>query len=156
VAAGAALLMLGGYLAWAAANDDGPTSVPACSWPLEVRGPATPEQAGLIRCYVRALAIRSVAGLQAVADSDPPVRITAAQFTHTADARSGTATATFVTDPVDSADMTVRIAYADGAAASLPVLLANPASAHSWRIQIGADAGTGPTVSPPVARPRRR
>ena len=146
-----ALLALGGYKIWGSANSD-PTSVPACSWPLRVHGRANQEQAGLIRCYVQALATHDVAGLQAVADDDPPVRITSAQFAHAADARGGTATTTFVPNQSDSAYMTVTIAFADGARASMPVFLANPESAHSWRIQIGTAVGTG-TKAPPPATP---
>jgi len=32
--------------------------------------------------------------------------------------------------------MAVRIGYADGVADTVGILLANPAPAHSWRIQI--------------------
>lgn len=155
VVGGVAVLALGSYKVWSLAADDGPTTVPSCSWPLRVRGEASHEQAGLIRCYVRALATHDVAGLQAVAENDPPVRITAAQFRHTGDARAGTATATFVPNPSDNAYTTVKITYADGAADSLAIVLANPASAHSWRIQVGAETSTGRKAPPPLqgARP---
>ena len=102
-----AVAVWGGYKFWSVASDDGPTSVPFCSWPLRIHGTPNREEAGLIRCYVRALAQRSVAGLQAVAV--PPVRISAAQFARAADARAGTATATFIPNPSDSAFFTVRI-----------------------------------------------
>jgi hypothetical protein len=146
-----ALLALVGYKAVVAAGDDGPTSVPTCSWPLRVHGSASREQAGLIRCYIRALATHDVAGLQAVADNDPPVRITAGQFTHAADARAGTATATFVPDQTDGADVTVKIAFANGTSDTVSVVLANPASAHSWRIQIGAISNPDTNVPAPAS-----
>jgi hypothetical protein len=64
---GAVLAILGGYAAWVQITTGGlPTSVPSCSWPLRVRG-ATSEQAGLIRCYLRALSNHDAAGLLAVA-----------------------------------------------------------------------------------------
>jgi hypothetical protein len=60
---------------------------PTCSWPLQVRGTASRAQAGLVRCYLRALASRDTAGLMGVAAYIPPARITKADFTHSADAR---------------------------------------------------------------------
>ncbi len=63
------LLAAGGYLVWRETSGGLPTSVPSCSWPLRVRGPATGEQAGLIRCYLRALAGHDAAGFLAVADT---------------------------------------------------------------------------------------
>lgn len=44
-----------------------PTFVPSCSWAMWVSGTASPEQAGLLRCYLRALARRSRADMLAVA-----------------------------------------------------------------------------------------
>jgi hypothetical protein len=41
---------------------------PSCSWPLQVRGTATAAQAGVVRCYLRDLAHRDIAGLYAIAD----------------------------------------------------------------------------------------
>lgn len=82
VLAGAALAGTGGYLAWVQVTTGGlPTSVPSCSWALRVRGAATSEQAGLIRCYLRALASHDAAGLQAVAYG------TSSDFRHAGDAR---------------------------------------------------------------------
>ena len=40
-------------------GSDGPTSVPSCSWSLRVRGHPEDGQAGLVRCYLRALAANS-------------------------------------------------------------------------------------------------
>jgi hypothetical protein len=130
------------------ANDEGlPTSVPSCSWPLRVRGPATSEQAGLVRCYLRALASHDAGGLLAVADTaGAPIRITHADFTHAADARSGTATATFTPDQTDTANIGVTISFADLARQTVDMRAANPSSAHSWRLDIGTAIGSrGPS-----------
>lgn len=139
--AGVLVLAAGGYLVAAAVALDGPTSVPSCSWPLRVRGHGTIEQAGLVRCYLRALAAHDTGGMLAVADtsrSDEPLTITRADFAHAADARSGTATATFTPNDTDGAYVDVTFLFADGARADVPMALANPASAHSWRMEIGA------------------
>src|SRR6516165_10112815 len=88
----AVILMAGTGLAWA-----GPAAweaiqtwgTPTCSWPLQVRGTASPAHAGLVRCYLRALAGRDAAGLMAVAADIPPVRITSADLAYSADARAG-------------------------------------------------------------------
>jgi hypothetical protein len=137
---GALILAAGGYLAAAATSSSGPTSVPSCSWPLRVRGPGTREQAGLVRCYLRALARHDMNGMLGVADTthaNEPLTITRADFAHAADARSGTATATFKPDDTDSAYVDVSFTFADGARADVAMELANPASAHSWRMEIG-------------------
>ena len=61
----------------------------------KVRGHATSEQAGLIRCYLLALAQHETNGLRAVAyTTSEPVRIAARDFRLSADARAGVATAT--------------------------------------------------------------
>jgi len=70
--------------------------------PVRIQGKPTPVQARLVRCYVWALAHRDTAALLAVAPATPPVRITKADLTHSADARSGRATATFLPALVDS------------------------------------------------------
>jgi hypothetical protein len=58
-----------GYAAWAAFQD---RNSPSCSWPLRIRGTATSEQSGVVRCYLQALAERDTAGLMTVADDDRP------------------------------------------------------------------------------------
>jgi hypothetical protein len=137
------LLAAGGYLVWRETSGGLPTSVPSCSWPLRVRGPGTEEQAGLVRCYLRALARHDAAGLLAVADTaNTPVKITRADFTHSADAAAGTATAVFTPNPNDSADVEVAISFADGAREGVSMDLANPASEHSWRLAIGTPVGS--------------
>jgi hypothetical protein len=94
---GVVVLAAAGFVAWSKPTVNGmPAYTPSCSWPLRVRGHVTSAQAGLIRCYLRALAHHNAAGLRAVAfnDTNRPVRITAKDFRHAADARSGVATAT--------------------------------------------------------------
>jgi hypothetical protein len=71
-----------------------PTFVPSCSWPLRVSGTASPEQARLMRCYLRALARHSTHEMLAVAYRVYPggAHISRATFIHATDARSGIAT----------------------------------------------------------------
>src|SRR5579859_1316399 len=81
----AGILLAGAGLAWAGRAAWGAFQTwgtPVCSWPLQVRGSASPAQAGLVRCYLRALAGRDTAGLMAVAADIPPVRITAADLAY--------------------------------------------------------------------------
>src|SRR5690348_4542508 len=101
-----------GHSAWAAFET---SNAPSCSWPLQVHGKPTGAQAGLVRCYLQALARRDKAGLLTVAADIPPVHITQADLTHSADARSGQATATFLPATVDTMYIPVIISYADGA-----------------------------------------
>jgi hypothetical protein len=134
-------------------GSDGPMSAPSCSWPLRVRGHPEDGQAGLVRCYLRALADRSVGGLLAVADTaNVPVRITEASFAHAPDARSGLATATFIPNQIASGVSDVSIAFADGGRESLEIDLANPNSGTSWRLLIGSQADR---QSPPPAASSR-
>jgi hypothetical protein len=153
LAIGVALLGFGGYRFWV---DEfigyEPTSVPSCSWPLQVHGIVTAEQAGLVRCYLRALAQRDAAGLLAVADDDPSVRITGAQLAHSADARAGVASATFVPNPSDDAFVSVTVRYADGVSVGLGLMIANPSSAHSWRLEIGVSTSPDSNAPPPTTR----
>ena len=134
---GALVLSAGGYLVVAAAFSDGPTSVPSCSWPLRVRGQATTAQAGLVRCYLRALATHDQNGMLDVADTSAPVTITSADFVHATDAQTGTATVMFRPNYSDSAYVDVIVMFADGARADLSMELVNPASGNSWRMEIG-------------------
>lgn len=115
---------------------------PTCSWPLQVRGGASPAQAGLVRCYLQALANGDVSGLRAVADDIPPIRITKVDLSHAADARAGLATATFRQNPSDTASAFVAIVYADGARDDLGmtnmVAMGGPSG---WRMNIGTEVG---------------
>jgi hypothetical protein len=55
----------------------------------------------------------------------------------------------FVPNPNDSADVEVTISFADGAREDVSMDLANPESAHSWRLAIGTPVGT---PGPPSAK----
>jgi len=154
VVAGFGVLWLG-HTAWAALKNQ---STLSCSWPLRIRGKPTAAQAGLVRCYLRALAGHDTGGLAAVADNMPPVRITPADLKHSADARSGLATATFLPATVDTAYIPLLIRYADGARDRLGVQnLIAMGGPSAWRMAIGTDVhpGSGPrpaTAAPPPAR----
>lgn len=103
-----------------------------------------------MRCYLRALASHDAGGLVAVAyTTGTPVRITDADFKHSSDARSGTATATFVRGDMDHT-FAVTIVFADHARETLALALANPGSVHSWRLGIGEPVAT--TGGPPTAK----
>lgn len=65
-------------------------------WPLHLRRRAGAEQAGLIRCYLRALAARNTGGLQAVSENALTAKATRQQFSLAADSQAGTATAAVV------------------------------------------------------------
>lgn len=134
-----------GHRAWAAFEDSHAT--PSCSWPLRIQGKPTPAQAGLVRCYVAALAHRDTAALLAVAV--PSVRITQADLRYSADARSGLATATFLPADVDPTWVPVIITYADGARDQLGlqnmIAMGGPSV---WRMGIGTAVNSG---GPPPA-----
>src|SRR5437879_8004856 len=115
-------------------NDPG--AVPACSWPLRVVGHATAAQAGLIRCYLRAVAGHNLTALQGLVN--PTYRVTKAQFTHVADARAGRASATITPNDIDTGIATVQIDYADGVVSHFAIEIVNPDTAGSWRIVIGS------------------
>lgn len=137
-----------GHAAWAAFTGKG---TPSCAWPLQVRGKFTTKQVGLVRCYLKALAHRDAAGLLAVAEG--PVRITKADLVHSADARAGTATATFTPNPSDTTNALVLIAYADGARDRLSMQnLIAAGGPYSWRLAIGSPLSPAPT-GPPTAGP---
>jgi hypothetical protein len=147
VLAGAGLAWAG-HAAWDAIQTRG---TPTCSWPLQVRGTASPAQAGLVRCYLRALASRDTAGLMAVAADIPPVRITNADLAHSADARAGLAAATFTPNPNDTTFAGVTITYTDGVRenASMMNMIAM-GGPSGWRMNIGTDTDTGSSGPPPA------
>jgi len=137
-----------GHVAWDAIQTWG---TPTCSWPLQVRGTASPAQAGLVRCYVRALASRDTAGLTAVAADIPPVRITSADLTYSADARAGLATATFTPNPNDTTSAFVTITYADGVQENTSMMnMIAMGGPSGWRMNIGTDINTGSSGPPPA------
>lgn len=138
-----------GHRAWAAFESS--HSTPLCSWPLRIRGKPTLAQAGLVRCYLLALAHRDTAGLLAVAPTIPPVRITGADLEHSADARSGRATVTFLPALVDTDWVPVIITYADGATDRLGVQnMIEMGGPSVWRMSIGTDVNPGPSGPPPA------
>jgi len=140
-----------GHTAWAAFKSQ---STPSCSWPLRVHGEPTAAQEGLVRCYLRALAGRDTAGLLAVADNMPPVRITPADFAHSADARSGLATATFTPNPSDSTNALLAITYADGARDWLGIQnLIAAGGPSTWRMTIGTGVNPASGPAPATAAP---
>ncbi len=149
VMAGAGLAWAG-HAAWEAIQTWG---TPTCSWPLQVRGTASPAQAGLVRCYLRALAHRDTAGLMAVAADIPPVRITSADFRYSADARAGLATVTFMPSPIVTDMPIVTITYADGvqekAGMMNMIVMGGPSG---WRMNIGTDINPD-SPGPPSAAP---
>lgn len=151
----AVTLMAGAGLAWAghAAWEAIQTwGTPACSWPLQVRGTASPAQAGLVRCYLRALASQDTAGLMAVAADIPPVRITGADLRYSADARAGLATATFTPSPIDTTSAFVTIAYADGVQENAGMMnMIAMGGPSGWRMHIGTDINPGSSGPPPAA-----
>jgi hypothetical protein len=138
-----------GHAAWEAIQTWG---TPTCSWPLQVRGTASPAQAGLVRCYLRALASRDTKGLMAVAADIPPVRITSADLTYSADARAGLATATFTPNPNDTTFVGVTITYADGVQenASMMDMIAM-GGPSGWRMNIGTYVNPDSSGPPPAA-----
>jgi hypothetical protein len=96
-----------------------------------------------------------------VADDIPPVRITHADLVHSADARSGLATATFWPATVDVAYVPLTISYPDGAQDQLGIQnLAAMGGPWVWRMAIGTDVSPGPpgpspasTALPPATSP---
>lgn len=153
------VLLLGLWLGpatWRKVRDlsEGPDAPgPSCSWPADIRQ-GNPDQAGLIRCYLRAVAHHSESELRAVVpsrDNGGPTGFSTADFTHTHDVNSGTPLATVVANDSDSADATVVIRYADQARDQLEIHLANPSSKDSWRFW---NLGTHPGDAnpPPAAR----
>jgi hypothetical protein len=127
---------------------------PSCSWPLRIQGTATAEQAGLVRCYLRALAMNDASSLSAVAANIPVVRITKADFAYSADARAGLATATFTPSPVDDTFVLLTINYADGISERTGIenMIAMGGS-NSWRMPIGTQVSPGPSVPAATAAP---
>jgi hypothetical protein len=143
-----------GHAAWAAFEN---RRTPSCSWALRIHGKPAPAQARLVRCYLRALAHRDTAGLLAVAANIPPVRITKSDLAHSADARTGRATATFLPADVDTAFVPVIITYADGATDRLGIQnMVAMGGPSLWRMAIGADVNHNqgpPGPSPAQSRP---
>jgi hypothetical protein len=65
-------------------------------------------------------------------------KATRADLAHSADARSGAATATFTPNAVDGADTSLTITYADGARDDdLEIHEENPSVLNGWRLIFG-------------------
>jgi hypothetical protein len=117
-----------------------------------VHGHATSEQAGLIRCYLRALAHRDADSLQTLADATAgPVRITSADLRHAADARAGAASATF-SPPGEDAVVAIKIIFADQVTETIWMAPeATTGAREPWRLEIGTVKQR--TGGPPPAKP---
>jgi hypothetical protein len=101
---------------------------------------------------VSALARRDTAALLAIAPTTPAVRITGADLAHSADARSGRATVTFLAALVDTDWVPVIITYADGATDRLGVQnMIEMGGPSVWRMTIGTDVNPGPPGGPAPA-----
>lgn len=127
---------------------------PSCSWPLRIQGTANAEQAGLVRCYLRALATNDTSGLTAVAPNIPGVRITItkADFAYSADARAGLATAMFTPSPVDETNVLLTITYANGVSERTGIEnMVAMGGGNFWRMPIGTEVSPGPSI-PPATR----
>jgi hypothetical protein len=82
---------------------------------MRIRGTATEDQAGLVRCYLEDLDHRDMAGLYAVAENIPKVRLTSADLRYSQDARSGLATVYFAPSSISTSHLALIITYANGA-----------------------------------------
>jgi hypothetical protein len=113
-----------------------PTSVPSCKWPLQIFDKPTHDEAGLMRCYVSAVARRDLPALSkvftGVRNTLPTMH--ASDVRQSADALSGTASAHFIENGVTSTLLHVTLRYADGAQAEIDLGWANYTTEHSWRI----------------------
>jgi hypothetical protein len=119
-----------------------------------VSGNASAAQVGLIRCYVRALAHRSLNELVPLTAviSGEPVTLTPAELEHAADAASGTASARFAVNDSDPFNASVEITFGDGAHSSVGMDARNvmESASRSWRLDIGTDA-PDPSAPPSAA-----
>jgi hypothetical protein len=131
----AVALVAGGGYAWATHDNS-----PSCSWPMRIRGDAPAPQAGVVRCYLRALAQRDLSGLYRIADYIPKNHITTAAFAHSADARSGLATVSFAPATISVSWVGLRITFADGAVEVTGLTNMQAMGGPStWRMAIGSN-----------------
>jgi hypothetical protein len=108
----------------------------SCTWPATITG-ATRAQAGVIRCYLRALSDENPVEMLAVTphsivggDEIP----SSGAFRYAADARSGTATVTVQQGSIDDPSGALAIIhYADGRRDDQVLQVVNPTVAYSWR-----------------------
>ena len=82
----------------------------------------------------------------------PPVRITSADLTYSADARAGLATAAFTPNPEDTTSDFVIITYADGVREDASMMnMVAMGGPSGWRMNIGTEISTGSPAPPPAA-----
>ncbi len=159
VVVSAAVVVVVAFLVAGKIRSDSDTAPRACAWNANISN-ADRYQAGLIRCYLRAVAQHSDSGLRSVTrstDNGGPTGFTDADFAHAADASSGPATVTVTANDSDSAEATVTIRYANGGHDKQEIALADPNSSHSWRFwNVGsypANRGTPPSAIPNSTTP---
>ena len=84
-----------------------------------------------------------------VAADIPPVHITSADLTYSADARAGLATAAFTPNPNDTTSAFVTITYADGVHENVGMInMIAMGGPSGWRMTIGTDINTGSPEPP--------
>ena len=134
---------------------------PSCSWPLRIRDRPYPGEAGLVRCYLQALATGDIDGLYWVAlpndggNGHGRLRFTKPDLAYAAAARSGLATATFAGNGPGSPDTAwtfLTIAYANGTRQDIGIQdiseAANINTGYLWRLTIGTEVSPGPPRIP--------
>jgi hypothetical protein len=132
------LVVAAALIAWGAYSWITRDTSPSCSWPVRVKGSGTADEAGVVRCYVRALARHNMVGLYAVADYDPRPHLTAADLKYSADARAGVATAVLVPNSISVSIVNVTITYADGVQETVVLNnMQDMGDASTWRVDIG-------------------
>jgi hypothetical protein len=122
------------------------SGVPTCTWPLAVRGKATPAQIDLVRCYVEDLAHRDTAGLTTLMFPSSYTAITSADLAYSKDARLAPAIATFTPIPVATNTLTLTITYPNRVTESSAM---DELLGGGWRMDIGTTTG-GPKGPPPL------
>jgi hypothetical protein len=90
---------------------------------------------------VEALARRDTRELYSIAENIPKVHIAASALRHSADARSGLATAYFSPSSISTSYVGVKITYADGTVESTGLVnMAAMGGPSEWRMTIGSNA----------------
>ncbi len=111
--------------------------VPSCSWPLTVRGTATPAQVNLARCYVKDLAHRDTGGLTTLMVPGRQTGITPADLVYSKDARHTPATAVFTPNPADTTYLNLTISYPGHVTEHTGMMNVDTQSGTDWRMDIG-------------------
>jgi hypothetical protein len=132
------ILALGVAGRWGYAKWQSTYGTPSCSWQLRIRGTATSDQEGLVRCYIQALATRDTSLMKAVAEQASGNEVTRGACRYTRDARAGVATATVTPNPSDSTDAELEIRFADAVVDETGLTNELAFGGPSiWRIDIG-------------------